>query len=211
MEIMKTPQAKLTVLFGLALTVAGCDDTLSLLPLLLSSEPPPELQFVVDHEERFIAGEDHPLKDIIPGTPLDELRGLTGCWGSVFPLPGSLNTMLGEFHYTGYGVYRFDVEAGTATQYILLMIDDSPLPWGGLVEDLELLDNGRIMLTSRESQWANGLTGEMVTTRFDSPTGLPALVSLSGDWMLLKLGATDMSEEVPPEGEFMVLRRFDCP
>lgn len=211
MEIMKTHQAKLIVLLGLALTLAGCNDTLSLLPLLYSTEPPPELQFVIDHEERFITGEEHPLKDVIPGTPLDELSGLTGCWGSVGPLPGSLNTLFGEFHFTGYGVNRFDVEAGTMTQYTLLMIDDSPLPWGISVEDLDLVDNGQIVLTLHEAQWANGLTGEMETMRFDNPTGMPALVSLSGDWMLLKLGAAQMSAEVPPEGEFMVLRRFDCP
>lgn len=45
-------------------------------------EFPPELRYVVDHREVFEAG-NHPLEDVQPGSVIDAIEGLDGCWGRV--------------------------------------------------------------------------------------------------------------------------------
>lgn len=50
---------------------------------LLLAEIPVELQLVLDDRDRFTISENHPMRDVTPGTIRDDVDSLNGCWGRI--------------------------------------------------------------------------------------------------------------------------------
>jgi hypothetical protein len=89
---------------------------------LTLAEVPVELQTVLDYQEFFIARE-HPLVDTLPGTEIDALESLNGCWGRV-----ELETVGddGSFEWLVAEAWHLDLDAGTLDEYIMKGVDGVP-------------------------------------------------------------------------------------
>jgi hypothetical protein len=182
------------------LTAGGC-----LFPgtLVISTELPAELQAVIDAPDAFSADPNDPLAAVVPGTLIDDLGGLTGCWG---------NCSDGFPYAVVYEVYQFDAETGLANRWVLtpgwmfipsvIVVDEGTF---------EVVDTGRIEITLDRYTLSCAITG--LGQQF---TDLPAeiaviekLVTLSGDELLLASPYYVDEETGDPLGRVFI--RFGCP
>ncbi len=89
-------------------------------------EFPPELRYVVDHREVFEAG-NHPLEDVQPGSVIDAIEGLDGCWGRV-ETEFALNDP--DHPFTSAEMLRIDLAGGSLARQRFVGVD-GPVPCTG--------------------------------------------------------------------------------
>ncbi len=168
---------------------------------------PAELRFVTENRSRFVEDPNDPLFELPPGTIVDDLSLLDGCWAAALPADVAVD---GEPLLTLYFVYRFDAESGTFTSWIYqrdafgrfftLASGDS----GTFVVE----DGNRIVFTVQQTMGYDPETGEFLTAE-PARDRFEELATLSGDRLRLHFGAADR-EPVDP-GDDQVYTRFDCP
>lgn len=170
---------------------------------------PPELQIVVDDPNGFTAQPDDPLADVTPGTLIDDLSGLTGCWGAFEEAEYSLGgTPLTAF----YEVYQFDADAGTADRWVFTLGFFLVPPVVAVDEGtFSILDDGRIEIRVDRYTVVDMRTG--VGRQFsdlpDVIAVLEKLVTLDGDQVLIAVPYYLDEETGEPLGQ--IFKRFDCP
>ena len=170
---------------------------------------PAEIELVAANPSTYAPDSDHPLANVTTGTVLDDLSGLTGCWGVY-------GDGLGEttFGSTGifYEVYSFDTAAGQVQRWVLtpswlfipamLVVD---------VGTYEVAEAGRIEIMLDNYTLTNLVTG--TSQQFDnlpnSVASLEKLVTLSGSKLLL--ASPDYVDETTGEPIGRMYTRFDCP
>jgi hypothetical protein len=194
---------------SLGLLTGGC-------PVWWLSPPeagiPAEFQFVLDRAAEFIAPTDDPLQTIAPGTVLDDLSALDGCWGAWTE---------GTDPSVGFGdVVHFERAAGHFTRWSGVGTTS-----GGLaplfpvvaveVGSFQVTGPATVLLVTERIQYdVEGPLGPWpsLDPMVEYPLGgieRPSLVTLQGDRMLFYLDAEragDIEEETPR----MIFRRFDC-
>ena len=89
-------------------------------------EFPSKLQYVVDHREVFEAG-NHPLEDVEPGSVIEAIEGLNGCWGRV-ETQFALNDPDQPFAVAE--VLRIDLAGGSVARQRFVGVD-GPVPCTG--------------------------------------------------------------------------------
>ena len=206
MLALKSRVLATTFAIAVLLTASGC-----LFPgvLVISTELPAELQTVIDDPAAFSADPDDPLAAVVPGTLIDDLDGLTGCWG---------NYGAGEVSDQGvpYGVfyeaYQFDAETGLANRWVL-----TPswmfIPSMVVVDEgtYEVVETGRIEITLERYTLTDAAIG--LGRQFTDPpieiAVIEKLVTLSGDELLL--ASPDYVDEETGDALGRVFMRFDCP
>lgn len=83
---------------------------------------PDEVAFVRDNSGQFAQSDNDPLADTPVGTVIDDLSGLTGCWGAYSVILAEEGTPLvtaGEPLLETSELFRIDVDAGEMTFQIL--------------------------------------------------------------------------------------------
>jgi hypothetical protein len=168
------------------------------------TELPAELQVVVDDPSSFAQAPGDPLASVAPGTVVDDLGGLTGCWGWYEEAAGPLVAF--------YEVYQFDAGNGTVSRWVftpgfLLIPSLFALDQGSFTA----LDDGRI-----EIQLDHYTIIEMRTGIGREFTELPAeigtaekLVTLDGDQLLIAVPYYVDEQTGEPAGR--IFTRFGCP
>ncbi|MFQ5806712.1 MAG: hypothetical protein ACE5I3_09705 [Phycisphaerae bacterium] len=189
-----------------SLAAAGC--FLPGLPTSLTGLPA-ELQVVIDDPNSFAASPDDPLAALTPGTAVDDLSGLTGCWGwfeeAQYSLGGSPPTVF-------YEVYQFDADVGTANRWVftptfllippLVAVDEG---------SFSVSDQGRIEIRLDHYTIIDVRTGSgrEFTDLPDAVAIFEKLITLSGDQLLI--GGPFLVDEETGEPIGRIFTRFDCP
>lgn len=162
---------------------------------------PPVIAYVLDHADEFAVSDD-PLAAVEPGTALDDLAGLSGCWGS-YERQDWFQGQLPAFE--SWEAYHFDAAAGRLVRWVvtanwLFM----PGAFSISEETYTIAEGGRLRLQSDRYTIYDLRTGEGRTA---TPSGafdeLEVRVTLAGDRLLLA------DPENRPAGR--VFRRFACP
>lgn len=196
---IRTLAAVMTLVITAGCMLPGAPTTLS--------ELPPELEAVFEDPASFQADPDDPLSDVVPGAVIDNLAGLTGCWGVFAPAdPLGGNSPAGF-----YEVYAFDSATGTVTRWgcttgllgipPVLAIDEGRFT---------RLDEGRIEIRLERFTIVDLRTG-LGREFTDVPTEVAViekLVTLDDD-RLLVAAPTDLDGHGDPAGR--VFTRFACP
>jgi len=173
------------------------------------SELPPQLQAIADDPNSFLAPADDPLANITPGTPIDDLSELTGCWGTY-----GAGELLedGSRYDVFYEAYQFDADAGTVNRWVftaawlfvppVVVIDEGTY---------RVLDDGRIEI--QVDRWTLVDLDTGVGRRFED---LPELVSVTEKLITLDddqilLGVPWFVDEQTGQPAGRIFRRFDCP
>lgn len=177
--------------------------------LVISSELPAQLQAVIDDPAAFSAEPDDPLAAVDPGTLIDDLDGLTGCWGVYSE--GAASDQ-GVLYNAFYEVYQFDAASGIANRWVMtpswvvipsiVVIDEGTY---------EVVDTGRIQITLERYTLTATITG--LGRQFTDPPPAIAviekLVTLSGDELLL--ASPDYVDEQTRKPLGRMFLRFECP
>ena len=206
-------KAAFTIGFVLAMWIVGCDAGLS---VPIDVRVPPEVQYVFDHVADFRSPADDPLESVEPGTVMDDLAGLSGCWAKMFT-EAQVQSGLAFF-----AVYHFDAAAGTFTRWSLVGLESGGL-WPVLpvisaeTGVFEVASATTIRMTVQRN-FANMDvdTGEVLSelreipVEREEPLVRTALVTLDGERMLLYID-TETPEEVDADEERPIFYRFDCP
>lgn len=114
--------------------------------LVGEDELPEEMTFVVQNRALFVQSDDQELADVLPGTTIDELSGLAGCFGAFDVFEGGLLSI------ENFEVYVFD----PATDKLEFQV------WQGgvlLVHDMQFTVTGpdRIRVLSQAGDEATAL------------------------------------------------------
>jgi hypothetical protein len=176
---------------------------------VVSTELPAPLQAIVSDPAAFSTDPNHPLTAVTPGTLVDDLAGLTGCWG--YCSDGEMSEQ-GVSPWAFYEAYQFDAETGLANRWVL-----SPrwllIPALMVVDEgtFDVVDTGRIEITlERYTLTPGGLGfGRQFTELPTEIAVVEKLVTLSGDELLLASPDYVDEESGVPLGRVFV--RFDCP
>jgi hypothetical protein len=173
------------------------------------TETPAELQAVINDPNAFVPPSDDPLADVTPGTVVDDLSNLTGCWGwfeaATYSPSGSPLT-------TFYEVCQFDADIGTADRWVftpsfllippILAVDQG---------SFSVVDDGRIEIRLDHYTVIDMRTG--IGREFtDLPEQIAVferLVTLDGDQLLIADPYYVDEETGEPIGR--IFTRFDCP
>ena len=204
-------------LAALALINAGCGifDTLPVPPELagqmesvrIQGSLPAPLDWVMQHKETFGQGDD-PFGGAAPGTVMDDLSGLTGCWGSYEledPFPGAVPPI------GIYEVYHFDDATKQFTRWVytdgVLMM---PAIYATDSGTYELLDGGRI------NCHPDTYSAYDMSTRLGRKIDNPPEGYFEGElYLTLKGDRLNTADSLEPDesGEIyrQLFRRFDCP
>ncbi len=182
--------------------LAGCAGSLS--PLAIP-ELPDALARVLENESEFLAGVDSQLARVTPGTPIDDLGNLDGCWGSIWKDEANPGFVIAI-------VIHFDVENGTYTQWSVQDSAQFIRVIGISYGTFEILDEAHVALTSTEWYMNDPYTGELEQVPPSGETiAFTTLVTVDGDDMLLVLGVDDPGDLDPNDTSYYSYRRFDCP
>ena len=183
-----------------AVGVVGC------VPATVPPQLPAGVEHVVDNEADFYYDWDAGSGGLTPGATVDDLAGLTGCWGAVRDPGGELPVKLTT-------VYEFDATAGAVSWWALQEVP-SPLSFlpdvlsyqTGTYEVTEVDGGDALFLTFTELYINDPDTGELAPVEdVDATEQLTLLVTLDGDTLYSWLPDA-------PEGEewVMILQRFEC-
>lgn len=188
------------------------------IPPVEDIEVPALVAPVVEDPPAYEAGDDDPLLDVEPGTAIDDLALLDGCWGSTFTQTS--DESLAENVVLAVAI-QFDVEASTYALFTAIAIEE-----GGLWPLLPVIagDDGtyevrddKIIDLSGENYYSNVEDDADISTMVleaDVPSDVapdrPALITLDGDEMLLYLGIESV-DDVDETEERPVFFRIDCP
>ncbi|GEM_PF-1712499 len=183
-----------------------------------SADLPATLARVVEQGGSFGAAGEGDLEGVAGGTVIDDLEGLSGCWGFV------ATSSEVESPLALVVAYRFDRENHTFTRWSTMGLEEGGVPLGlALVTiesgQFEVRDESHIVLhveqldmdSNLPASWWEGASPENVTQNGEFvPYDRVALVTLSGDRMLLYIDA----EEAPASAdgsERPIFHAFDCP
>jgi hypothetical protein len=196
---------------GIVVFVTGCG--LGILPTP-DIELPATVQFVLENAWSFRSADDDRLRTVEPGAVIDDLAGLSGCWAAVLT-PAEHDVGAGF-----YVVYHFNPEDGNVSRWSFFGMDT-----GGLFPFAPIItaEHGTYAVSGENTLL---LTIERVESNLDAeanvsstlqpvpgpggPYERPALVTLSGDAMLLFIDI-ESPAEVDAEVPWLIFRRFDCP
>jgi len=196
---------------GLVAFLTGCG--LGMLPTP-DVDLPSTVQFVLDNAQGFRSAEDDPLQTIDPGTVIDDLADLSGCWATMFT---DAEIDVGAAFFV---VYRFDPEDGSVTRWSFVGLQTGRLfPLAPVItaehgtyeitgENTLLLSIERLESNVNEAGQVTGTLGP--TAPFAVPYERPALVTLSGDSMLLYIDIAT-ADDADEEAERPIFQQFDCP
>lgn len=178
-------------------------------------EAPAVLQYVQDNVGEFLSDPNEPLANVAPGTVIDDLSAIDGCWGALF------TAEVGPYAF--FVAYHFDVENGVFSRYStlafsngaaflrfhLVSVEEGPFAFVG--------DNALILtdehLLSNYDMVNNQITGTLVEIERDPnspPVQRDALVTLDGERMLLFIDVA-APEDVTSDSDVLVFQRFECP
>jgi hypothetical protein len=202
-------------LAGLAVGLTGCIFTSFPVSEL---EIPPELQFVLDNPAQFISPADDPMETVAPGTVIDDLAELDGCWGLMLTEGEEV-----EMHLALVAVYRFDRATGRYSAWTTIGREAGgiwpTMPVISLEEGTFEVAGPALLRLKTEKSYANvdPVTGQLTRDLREQPidSDNPAweqsgLATLDGDRLLFFLGDetaadVDLTEERP------IHYRFACP
>ena len=197
---------------GLSLSLGGCPSG-ELAPL--DVQVPAHLQSVFNDVDSFRAAPNDPFESIAPGTAVDDLSGLDGCWGTSFTESDA------ESEIGLYVAYHFDAAAGTFARWSTVgLIAGGLWPSLPVVSGEEgtftIVDANHVLL-STERYLANI---DPDTSRIfadvqeigggSTPTERTALVTLQGDQMLFFIDV-ETANDVDEADERAIFFRFECP
>ncbi len=201
----------------MVLALAGCNGLPAYNVPVSAIEVPSALQQVLNAPADFVAPKDDTLQTVAPGTVVDPLAQLDGCWG------GLLTWSRVNLGLSLYTVIHFDRQAGTYQRW-----SADGLRKGGLWPAMPLIvedsgtfrvqsDNTILLQMTHNRANVDPNSAHITATLNDqplyadhSPVDQPALATLQGDRLLLFLGAGSAAE-VNPVDERQILMRFDCP
>lgn len=160
---------------------------------------PPPLAFVVANEAMFAAPDSAEVAAVEPGTPMDTLSGLTGCWGDA-----ELN-LSAELPVRAYFALVLDPAAGTITEWVR----QEPFGMFTIVSG----EAGTFAVAD-----GNRLAGDLAvvidlqTGQVDESTrrSFVWLATLAGDVLKLRLDGDSPPGEQRAEN-VVTYRRFTCP
>jgi hypothetical protein len=190
------------------LLIAGCPALVSLVPgqfLPAEPDPPPIVEFVAANEALFEAGSGDQLAMVAPGTVLDGLDRLDGCWGSILKQPSSDNPLV-----TVVAVHRFDAAASAFEQWSYLRDATGSFFVLTLERGTFEIAEDNLLTLRFEEHWSNDPdTGELVAEDAE-PREFPALVTVRDDEMLFVVGAKSADGLAPEDYVFYLFKRFEC-
>ncbi|MCK4340310.1 MAG: hypothetical protein KAY37_01130 [Phycisphaerae bacterium] len=188
--------------------VGGC----SLSPWLISPpEIPDELIPVLSEPNLFTEDYDDPLHDVEVGTVIDDLSGLSGCWGNVT----SLQSTLPGRAFDTYQTLSIDYQSGKASWLIytdILGFVSSVIVQSG---SFSTVGENQVLLELTEYMMSDPSTGELGQREVLDNVRLKLMITLSSDRLkvLFLPGddslSTDANEELYGEAE--IFKRFECP
>lgn len=195
---------------GLAF-VGGCDSRF--FPNV-DVEVPATVQAVLDALDAYAAAADGPLATVEPGTVMDDLASLDGCWASVYK-----RDVLG----VGYGfftVYRFNAADRTFTRWSGVGTEAGQLlpvlPLLSVETGTFAVQSSSVLRFTNERYFCNldPITGQVTSELREQPAPSTtvtrlALVSLAGDQMLLYIDA-ETTADIDPLAERPFFRRLEC-
>lgn len=176
---------------------------------VVTNEIPAELQTLMDNPDEFAADAAFEPADTTVGTPVDDLAGLTGCWGTYHSGRLTENGLLYDMFYEAF---QFDAETGVVTRWLLtpswlfippvMVVDEGTY---------EAVSDGRIRLTITQYTFTNLQTwrGHLYTEIPESVGVIDKLVTLSGDQLLM--ASPDYVEESDGILRDRVYHKFTCP
>lgn len=178
---------------------------------------PDEVAFVRDNSGQFAQSENDPLSDTPAGTVIDDLAGLTGCWGAYSVILAEEGTPLvtaGEPLLETSELFRIDVSAGEMSFQILqrdaLGVLTVVVTYEG---SLTLLDERRAAFDIASISTNDPQTGDVITfgaDEFEEPLVWNYVFTLEGDRMKAIFSVEGDGESSDDEPE-IVYFRFDCP
>ncbi len=144
-------------LIGVVLLLAGvCCVSGCWLPTLWA-DLPAALALIMDDPNAYVADANDPLREVTPGTVMDSLAGLDGCYGAY---RASSEERHGGFVGAIYEVLSFDPATNTLTRYTAQLLD------GLAIVDVQtgayaVADAGHLIFTVLRVQsnvWGDGLS-----------------------------------------------------
>ena len=178
---------------------------------------PDEVAFVRDNSGQFAQSESDPLADTPVGTVIDDLAGLTGCWGAYSVILAEEGTPLvtaGEPLLETSELFSIDVDAGEMSFQILqrdaLGVLTAVVTYQGI---LTLLDERRAAFDITSFSTNDPQTGDIITLgsdEFEQDLVWQFLFTLDGDRMKAVFSG-EGDEEPAADGPEIVYFRFDCP
>lgn len=209
--------ASMLVVAGAALVVGGGGCPGIGFPLS-ELQIPAALQFVLDDPAGFISAADDPMQSMAPGTVIDDLAGLDGCWATMFTEGEEVEQYLGLVW-----VIRFDRAAGRYQAWSTIGREAGgiwpTLPVISAEEGTFEVAGPALLRLNAEKFFANTdpATGRLTrdlrehAVSADSPgRQRGALATLDGDRLLLYIGDESL-DDVDPNEERPIHYRFDCP
>ncbi len=178
---------------------------------------PSEIQYVLDNPTVFAQSADDPMVDTAPGTVVDEMSTLDGCWGAtgVFTQEGN------NPEVTNSEAYHFDSAAGTINWQIYQTIS---APVVGAVSALlnpvgtYVVNAGGtgITITYTLLRGSDLQTGVIHDAPYNVDTmgtiltsGSEVLVTVDGDKMKIANGT--LKDKFESQRAELIFVRFDCP
>lgn len=180
---------------------------------------PGELQTVLDYQEFFITRE-HPLVDALPGTEIEPLESLDGCWGRV-----ELESLGDDdsFEWVVAEAWRVDLSANTLDEYIMKGVDGTPClsDQRPIVQSfhntIQQTDDMRVTVRT-ESGLAAGLDNDDSLSFHElGIVGIAVSIdqerffrfSVEGDYLITSEEQYDPQQPLRADMDFWV--RFECP
>ncbi len=200
---------------GMLLVTAGCEPIFA--PI---QDLPDELTTVVEAKATFAQDEADPLTAVAGGTIVDDLDGLTGCWGTFATIEieadppqvedESVAALLPDsYPFDDYEVFVFDTETGEMKW--LILTEDG---WGltTMVQvysgDFTTADGNRLSFTTDEVGFNDPETGRIEMA--EAVEDYEWLVTLSEDRLKLTFVPNDdQGDDVFRDD--LVFKRFECP
>ncbi|MCG3138155.1 MAG: hypothetical protein HJJLKODD_02015 [Phycisphaerae bacterium] len=189
-----------------AMTLVGCGGVTYVPPVNL----PDEIEFVRDNRGDFAQSADDVLAETEPGTVIDPLTNIVGCWGSFAQIDitnGSQTLPSDDYQY-----FRYNEDE--SFEYQVLSVAEDPS-----IGEIEIYagrsgtyvlsgDNG-LAVTVTENEVSNPSTGEIQTVAQDNQEPVDYVVSISGGELRLVLAERAESGDLA-DRDNIVLKRFDC-
>jgi len=186
------------------------------------TELPAEVKFVLDNRGAFVTPPDNRLATVEPGTALDSLSTLDGCWGTYYRLlaDGSQAAIpAGTPLVDSYESYHFDRATGAAKfQIYQQAIAGAASVFVAYEGHFVVLDQGRLRLTWEQLTFRNPATGQIEGETFtagNSPQW-DLRATLAGTELRLRREtdgkvSEDIGGAAGAEYARRVYARFDCP
>ena len=201
------------LLMWLVLGLGGCPATTT--PELGNVQPqalPNELEPVLANRNAFAADSGGALENVEPGTAIDPLSNLDGCWATYYTYTAEANdnsVPAGTPLVDAFEVYRFNAQSGQVEYQIYQEAVSGTLAIFAAYEgSYTVLDESRINVTWEQLSYSDPETGEIGTqdlSNQEEASGGELLVTLSGNELRLP-GEAGGAEETS-----RVFYRYDCP